>query len=200
MRLGSHATPEQVEKNRLSHLGHPGYSHVWTGEQRKHMSAVKKGTKIGPMSDEARKNHSLSLIGHPMSEAARVALLNANVGKHRSEETKARLSAFHQGVSFSEWRGPATPEHERIRHDPSYDVWRTAVYERDDYTCQVCGKHGAALEAHHIRNFAAHKDERLDVANGVTMCAPCHKRFHLLFGQRHNTLQELQTFVMAQEA
>lgn len=200
MRKGSHATPEQVEKNRLSHLGQPGHSHIWTDEQKRRMSVLKKGVKIGPMSEEAKKNHSLSLIGHTMPEAARVALLNANLGKPRSEKTKMKLSAYYQGVPLSEWKGLITPEHERIRHDPSYDVWRKSIFERDDYTCSVCGKSGGTLEAHHIDNFAQNDDKRLDIDNGVTMCAPCHKRFHLIFGQKSNTLQELQTFLMIQEA
>lgn len=200
MRKGSHHTMESRAKLSAILTGHTGHPRTWTAEQRAIESAMKKGKPIGPMSEEAKHNHSLSLIGHPMSETARAALLNANVGKHRSEEAKAKLSAFHQGVSLSEWRGPTTPEHTRIRHDPSYDAWRAAIYERDDYTCSICGKRGVDLAVHHVHNFATHEDERFDVTNGVTMCAPCHKRFHLIFGQKDNTLQELQTFVMIQEA
>ncbi len=28
------------------------------------------------------------------------------------------------------------------------------VFARDDYTCQVCGKRGTHLEAHHLKSFA----------------------------------------------
>lgn len=153
------------------------------------MSVMKKGKPIGPMSEDAKHNHSLSLMGHaPWGPA------------HHTPEARARMSIIHRGPLGSNWKGGLTSENDTVRRNVEYDTWRAAVYARDDYTCPICGKHGVDLEAHHIQNFAAHKDERLDVANGVTMCAPCHKRFHLIFGQKDNTLQELQTFVMIQEA
>lgn len=66
----------------------------------------------------------------------------------------------------------------RQRHDPSYISWRTKVFERDKYTCAICGQVGGELNAHHIRPFAEYPDLRLDLDNGVTLCKACHKRVH----------------------
>lgn len=65
-----------------------------------------------------------------------------------------------------------------FRRTPEYIKWRKAVYERDDYTCQICGKRGGTLNAHHIKHFAKNKDLRTDINNGITLCEDCHKAIH----------------------
>lgn len=64
------------------------------------------------------------------------------------------------------------------RHTPEYIAWRTAVFERDKYTCAICGQVGGELNAHHIRPFKDFPKLRTDINNGVTLCKECHKRVH----------------------
>ena len=54
--------------------------------------------------------------------------------------------------------------------------WRTAVFERDDYTCQACGVRGGRLQAHHIKPYREHTDLRHELSNGQTLCVECHKK------------------------
>jgi len=54
--------------------------------------------------------------------------------------------------------------------------WRKAVFERDGYTCRVCGVRGGRLQAHHIKPFKDHLALRHDVSNGIALCLPCHKK------------------------
>ena len=68
-----------------------------------------------------------------------------------------------------------TSEQKRIRESRDYDIWRKAVFERDDYTCVLCGAHGVVLNADHIKRFAEYPELRFDVGNGRTICVPCHK-------------------------
>lgn len=63
------------------------------------------------------------------------------------------------------------------RNMPEYIEWRSAVYERDGYTCQECGAQGE-LNAHHIKTWASHPELRFDVSNGVTLCKDCHAKKH----------------------
>lgn len=65
-----------------------------------------------------------------------------------------------------------------LRHSTEYTNWRTAVFERDEYTCKACGQVGGKLNAHHIRPYAKFPSLRLDVDNGVTLCEACHKELH----------------------
>lgn len=57
-----------------------------------------------------------------------------------------------------------------------YRLWRNAVFERDDWTCQHCKVRGGVLHADHIKPYVTHPDLRLDVNNGRTLCAPCHRK------------------------
>lgn len=64
------------------------------------------------------------------------------------------------------------------RKDPRYKKWRSAVFNRDNYICNHCGKRGGDLEAHHIKAYAKFKKERFNLNNGVTLCKKCHCNLH----------------------
>lgn len=66
------------------------------------------------------------------------------------------------------------------RYDAAYAEWRTAVYVRDGYKCQICNKKDVYLNAHHIRPWSLFPDDRYDVDNGVTLCEKCHEKVHSL--------------------
>ena len=68
-----------------------------------------------------------------------------------------------------------TAENEKVRKSTPYKQWRTAVFERDDYTCQFCNERGGELHADHIKPFALFPELRLDIDNGRTLCADCHR-------------------------
>jgi DNA-directed RNA polymerase subunit RPC12/RpoP len=77
------------------------------------------------------------------------------------------------GKYFS-WERPDRQQ----RNTPEYIKWRNAVFERDGYICQVCGKKGGNLNAHHIKSFAKNKKLRTVLSNGITLCEDCHKNLH----------------------
>lgn len=92
-----------------------------------------------------------------------------------SEECRrSAVSQRQKGDKSHYWQGGKTAETRLIRTRREYDEWRTTVYVRDDYTCQLCGERGGKLSAHHIKPFAKEPALRLDVANGITLCWPCH--------------------------
>lgn len=67
--------------------------------------------------------------------------------------------------------------------------WRDAVYERDDFRCQICGARGGRLNAHHLYNYSARPDLAYDLSNGVTVCRSCHVAFHRAY--RGDTTPEM---------
>lgn len=102
-------------------------------------------------------------------------------GMKMSDETRAKMSAIRyanpviiKGESHYNWRGGVTPVNEKIRKSVAYRKWRISVFERDDYTCQICGQKGGELNADHIKPFALFPELRLDVRNGRTLCQECH--------------------------
>ena len=54
--------------------------------------------------------------------------------------------------------------------------WRTKVFERDNYTCQICGVKNCFLTAHHIKSRAKFPKLRYNVSNGITLCELCHAK------------------------
>jgi endogenous inhibitor of DNA gyrase (YacG/DUF329 family) len=72
------------------------------------------------------------------------------------------------------WKGGISSENHKIRDSFEYNDWRNEVFERDEYTCQLCGKGGGKLEAHHIYPFAEYPELRFNIDNGITLCKECH--------------------------
>jgi hypothetical protein len=72
------------------------------------------------------------------------------------------------------WQGGKSSATAIFRESAEYKAWRTAVFERDDFTCQICNQRGGRLTAHHIKQFALFPDLQLVIANGITLCWPCH--------------------------
>ena len=69
------------------------------------------------------------------------------------------------------------------RHSEQYKQWRKMVFERDNKTCQKCGRRGCRINAHHILGFKKHKKWRFVLENGITLCSKCHRKFHEQYGK-----------------
>lgn len=68
-----------------------------------------------------------------------------------------------------------TAEQRKQRSSLAYRMWRTAVFERDNFTCRQCGTRGGRLNADHIKRFADYPDLRFNLDNGQTLCETCHR-------------------------
>lgn len=53
------------------------------------------------------------------------------------------------------------------------EFWSFAIKERDDFTCQLCGK-TERLNSHHIIS-RSRRSTRWLIKNGVCLCQGCHK-------------------------
>lgn len=133
-------------------------------------------------SDETKKKMSLSHIGHITSEETRKKIGKANSislkGKKPSKETKRKMSLSHGGTGIPQKK----KNYEHI-NDWRYKEWRTKIFERDNWTCQTCGKRSKVgepvyLEPHHIKGWTKYPKLRYVVKNGVTLCYECHRLTH----------------------
>jgi hypothetical protein len=68
------------------------------------------------------------------------------------------------------------------RYNYKYIVWRKSVFERDNYTCQICGIRGVYIQADHINSYSEYPDLRYDINNGRTLCVPCH--YYVTFNRK----------------
>ena len=104
---------------------------------------------------------------------------------------KSKHPEFHNN-----WKGGITSENSRIRNSKRYAIWRSLVFERDNYTCQKCGdSKGGNLQAHHLRSFSRFPQLRFEISNGFTFCKLCHDKFHSLYGTKAFTSDDCLEYV-----
>jgi 5-methylcytosine-specific restriction endonuclease McrA len=76
------------------------------------------------------------------------------------------------------WREKRIQENNSARNSFEYKLWHKKVLERDNYTCQICGRKMHHLHVHHIKPFALYPELRIDIENGIALCNFCHKNVH----------------------
>lgn len=102
-----------------------------------------------------------------------------DVHPHKVKDGKGKycsLECYRQAI-----KNPERSDEIRERTSPAMKQWKIKVFEHDRYTCQKCGLAsfgGVYLEAHHIKSFRDYPKLRLDVDNGLTLCAACHYELH----------------------
>ena len=105
-------------------------------------------------------------------------------GKLLSQETINKMKdGSRSKENNSNWKGGISDENKLIRNSKQYELWRIAVFERDNYTCKSCGRIGGNLNAHHIKSFSEYQELRLIVNNGMTLCEKCHRLKHKKFNK-----------------
>lgn len=136
------------------------------------------------------------------SEAKKLHPQRYWLGKKRDPETIKKMKLFlrghipwNKGKRFLQicgkknlnWKGGITPKHLQIRHSLRYKKWRMKVFQRDKFTCVICGyrskksyAHGdkmCDIRADHIKPFSLYPKLRFKVSNGRTLCLRCDRRF-----------------------
>lgn len=102
---------------------------------------------------------------------------NRHGAKPHTEATRRLMSLkARRGPDSNFWKGGTTTEAKILRQSAEYRLWRKAVFERDNYTCQVCGQRGGRLHPDHIKRFSHFPELRFELSNGRTLCEACHKQ------------------------
>ena len=86
-------------------------------------------------------------------------------------------------------------EREMGRTYPEYTRFIKRVLARDNYTCQCCGKKTNDILVHHLDGYNWCKERRTDDTNGITLCTPCHKSFHGIYGNGDNTKVQFEEWL-----
>lgn len=105
-----------------------------------------------------------------------------------SKNTISRSLLGKTGKLARNWKGGKTKIRFLIPELFEYKIWRSNVFERDNWTCQTCRLRGVYLEAHHIKELckiidecqikdsddAKNCKELWEISNGITLCKECH--------------------------
>lgn len=63
--------------------------------------------------------------------------------KRKMSDSQKRIGnkpPIQKGRNHWNWKGGISPLHCRIRASKEYKLWRTAVFQKDSYTCVFCGE------------------------------------------------------------
>lgn len=102
---------------------------------------------------------------------------------------KGRLSPETQGVNSPHWKGGATILNKAIRLTKHYLRWRTAIQQRDNYKCVLCGESSKIVDhyptpfstlivKYQIENVQQARScpQFWDITNGRILCEECHRQ------------------------
>lgn len=102
-----------------------------------------------------------------------------NRGKFCSKEcyTAWQKSEDNKGENNPNWIDGGKHEDylNHLRKSEEWKNWREHVFQRDNYTCQLCGEKGLELHPHHILQKCDYPDLIFEVDNGITLCKDCHR-------------------------
>ena len=115
-----------------------------------------------------------------ISESTKIKISKTKTGVKMPEEQRLLIKYRPQnqrwkGENNPSWKGGITSENHLIYGSAKYKEWRKYVLNRDDYTCNMCGKRGGKLQVHHIKRFSIYRDLITEKTNGITLCIECHR-------------------------
>jgi hypothetical protein len=163
-------------------LGHNRKGIIPSQETKDKIRNKMKANKPHPNchSEYANKLRSESLLGHR----------GYWLGKNFSKKHRNKISLANSGKKSYRWKGGISKLNNKIRNCAKSVEWRTKIYKRDNFKCQICGKNGGKLNADHIKSFALIlKENKInslkqakmckelwDINNGRTLCFLCHTK------------------------
>lgn len=140
--------------------GHLGY---WTG---------KKNPFLGKThSEETKEKMRIAKLGKPGN----------NLGKTwKVSPDKLKNFGKLKGENHPMWKGGISTKDKYFRTKFRQEMQKL-IFERDNYTCQLCGVGGVDLQVDHIQSWSEYVELRFSMDNCRTLCAKCH--YQITFGK-----------------
>jgi hypothetical protein len=101
------------------------------------------------------------------------------------------------GEGHPQWNSALTDEDRQAAQygrGALFHSWSRAVLERDNFTCQISGKRGVSLVAHHLYSWSGYPERRFDFENGITLSKEIHIEFHHIHGRKQVTFLQFAAF------
>jgi len=150
--------------------------------------------------EESKEKTRQSLLGHSVSQETRNKIGEKlkgrkvwNSGKTWDVEIRQKISetnkrkgiepiikCIQRGADNNRWKGGITSEN-KLERTKFKRLLQKHIYERDNYTCQICGSRGVRLHVDHIKSWKHYEELRFDPDNCRTLCVKCH--YEITYGK-----------------
>lgn len=130
------------------------------------------------MSDEQKKK-----ISDTLKELYKDKNNHPKYGKKLTDEQRKHLSDAHKGIQEGEnnpaWKGGVSSLRNHCHKDERWKEVSKRIWERDEATCQWCGKYKDKQQEFHIHHIIPFSNElsRYEEWNLVLLCKECHISF-----------------------
>lgn len=121
-----------------------------------------------PRTEEAKAKMSASHSGKTLSEEHKAHIADAN----RKRWAKGDFDSVHKGENNLRWRGGVNNGYPR-----EFVQIKDFIKERDNYTCQICGKAVYRSRHGHVHHMDGNREHN-DPENLVLLCSSCHLKVH----------------------
>lgn len=178
--LGFKQSKESIAKANRTKLKNGTNKKTQAQKDKIRKIAIERGYGRWMLGRKLPEKTLVKMRGRTMSEENKAKMSKRLKGIKFSEEHRLKISLSHRGSKSYRWKGGIS----RKKHNGYlYRNWTKKVFERDNYTCQMCGaksKKGnrVVLNAHHMKPWALFKKLRYVLENGITLCYHCHKELH----------------------
>lgn len=170
-----------------------GRIYSWFKKYKIESRSISESTKGKKFTEEHKKKIAVS-NSKPHTEDRKKNISKSKKGntiisnEHR-EKIRLKFIGLRTGSKHPMWKGGVSNVRNRLRQSFEYKNWRKMVYDRDNYTCQMCLSSNKYLNCHHIVTFSYIADTQSlisyddylkceflwDIDNGITLCKDCHK-------------------------
>ena len=120
------------------------------------------------------KPPSGSYKGHKWTEERKLEHSKKRRGVRTSVSSEFKKG--HKGMRGEQspnWKGGITSETQARVNTTEWKELRKEIYERDNWTCQLCKKHcRKSIQCHHITPYRISNDN--SKSNLITLCISCH--------------------------
>jgi hypothetical protein len=143
--------------------------YVYTEKRKKNIKLLGKSSRTKEWRNKIGKSHKGLRPSKKTREKMRISQ------NKRTDRYGEKSHFWKGGVSKLNYKKELL---ERIRFR---NTIQKQVFERDNYTCQICSQYGGDLQVDHIQEWSEYVELRFNIDNCRTLCMKCH--YFITFGK-----------------